>query len=252
MTRYSLEGTQLNEIKVTDEVRCIKQANDGFIYVGLRERVEVYDANFQSRGVWEKPSGKPYFTGLAVNSDDAFVADAGNRVVLRYDRTGKLKGRIGAKDKDKDIPGFIVPSAFFDVEIAPDGLLRVSNPGRHRVETYTLDGDFEGAWGKPGAAIENFCGCCNPINLAVLSDGRMVTVEKGIPRVKVYSAEGAFESVVAGAESFVENAAACGPQDCTVGGLDAVVDRDGRIYVLDFVAANVRVLEPKHNVPKNG
>jgi hypothetical protein len=37
----------------------------------------------------------------------------------------------------------------------------------------------------------------------------------------------------------------CGPQDCTVGGLDAVADDQGNIYVLDFVAANVRVFEPK-------
>lgn len=252
LTRYSVEGSQLKEIRLSDEVRCVKQAIDGLIYVGLRERVEVYDADFQPRGAWEKAPGKPYFTGLAVNGDNVFVADAGNRVVLRYDRTGKLNLRIGAKDKDKNIPGFIVPSPFFDLEIAPDGLLRVGNPGRHRVETYTPDGDFEGFWGQPGAAIANFCGCCNPINLAILSDGRMVTVEKGIPRVKVYSAEGAFESVVAGAESFVENAAACGPQDCTVGGLDAMADNQGRVYVLDFVAANVRVLEPKSNSVKKG
>lgn len=252
VTRYSTDGTQLGEIKLTDEVRCVKQADDGLIYVGRRERVEVYDLHGELRKAWEKPPGKPYFTGLAVNDDDVFVADAGNRVVLRYNRIGKLNRRIGVKDKNKNIPGFIVPSPFFDVEIAGDGLLRVTNPGRHRIETYTPDGDFEGCWGQPGAAIENFCGCCNPVNLAVLSDGRMVTVEKGIPRVKVYSAEGVFESVVAGAESFIENAAACGPQDCTVGGLDAVTDKQGRVYVLDLVDATVRVLEPKATAPRKG
>jgi hypothetical protein len=58
-----------------------------------------------------------------------------------------------------------VPSACLDVEIAPDGLLRVNNPGRHRVETYTFDGDLELFWGRPSAAIDGFCGCCNPVNL---------------------------------------------------------------------------------------
>jgi len=245
VTRHTAEGAQLTEIKLNDEVRCLAVESEGTLYVGFRSQLAVYNLQGELRSIWEKPSGKPYFTGLACAHDELFVADAGNRAVLRYDRSGKVLLHIGLKDKAKNIPGFIVPSPFFDVEIARDGLLRVTNPGRHRVESYTREGELVAVWGKPGAAIENFCGCCNPINLAMLSDGRNVTVEKGIPRVKVYSADGTFESVVAGAESFVENAAACGPQDCTIGGLDAVADAEGRIYVLDLVAANVRVLEPK-------
>ena len=163
--------------------------------------------------------------------------------MLRYDHSGVLKGRIGEKNKDRNIPGFIVPSPFFDVKIAADGLLRVTNPGRHCVEAYTVEGDLEFSWGKPGAAIENFCGCCNPVNLAPLADGRMVTFEKGIPRVKVYGTDGAFECVVAGTESFAENAKVCGPSDCTLGGLAGAVDARGRIYILDLVAAEVRIME---------
>ena len=88
------------------------------------------------------------------------------------------------------IPGFIVPSPYFDVAVAPDGLLRVVNPGAHRVEAYTFDGHLELSWGKRGMGIGDFCGCCNPSNIAILPDGRVVTAEKGIPRVKVYSASG--------------------------------------------------------------
>jgi hypothetical protein len=245
VTQCTLEGTQISEIKLTDEARCLAVADDGTLYVGFKERVQVYDSKGHAGVTSDVPTGKPYFTGLAASKDSLFVADAGNRIVLRYDRSGKLAGRIGAKDKDKNIPGFIVPSPFFDVEVAADGLLRVTNPGRHRVEIYTKDGDLEGFWGNPGAAIENFCGCCNPINLTLFADGRVITLEKGIPRVKVYSTEGAFESVVAGTEAFAENAAVCGPNDCTLGGLDAVADKNGRIYVLDLVAANVRVMEKK-------
>ncbi|HSU57508.1 MAG TPA: hypothetical protein VLT36_25935, partial [Candidatus Dormibacteraeota bacterium] len=113
------------------------------------------------------------------------------------------------------------------------------------VEAYTFDGDLEFAWGKPGAAIENFCGCCNPIKLAFLTDGRVVTFEKGIPRVKIHGPDGKFESVVAGAESFPENAKVCGPNDCTLGGLSGVVDSKGQIYILDLVAANVRRMTRK-------
>jgi hypothetical protein len=165
--------------------------------------------------------------------------------VLRYDKSGKIVRRIGEKNQERNIPGFIVPSPFFDVETARDGLLRVNNPGRHRVEAYTRDGDFEGAWGTVSMGITGFCGCCNPINLALLPDGRFVTCEKGLSRVKTCSSEGAFESVVAGVESFAENANVCGPADCTTGGLDAVADAQGRIYILDFVTGDVRVMKAK-------
>jgi hypothetical protein len=238
------DGTLIGEFALTEEARCLVVADDA-VFVGSRERIEHFDLKGLRRGAWEKPAAKSYFTSLAVGVNDLFVADAGQRLVLRYDRLGKLVARIGERNKERNIPGFIVPSPFFAVKLGADGLLRVTNPGRHRVEVYTAAGDFELAWGRAGAAIEHFCGCCNPTNLALLSDGRVVTFEKGIPRVKVHGADGAFESVVAGAESFAENAKVCGPNDCTLGGLDGVADATGRIYVLDFVAHNVRVMEPK-------
>jgi hypothetical protein len=243
LTEYTQDGTPGMEIALSGEPRCVVEADASLLYVGLRDHVEVYDRKGLRRAIWEVPAKNPYFTGIAANEAGVFVADAGNRVVWRYDRAGGVKGRIGEKNKDRNIPGFIVPSPFFDVKTAPDGLLRVTNPGRHRVEAYTPDGDLEFAWGKPGAAIENFCGCCNPVNLAPLGAGRMVTFEKGIPRVKVYDAEGSFESVVAGTESFTENAKVCGPSDCTLGGLAGAVDARGRIHILDFVAGEVRVME---------
>lgn len=245
LTEYSPDGTQVSEIALEDEVRCVAPARDGSLYIGMRQHLEVFDRKGQRKETWPSPGQKAYFTGVAVGETDVFVADAGNRAVLRYDRSGRLKGRIGEKNEARNIPGLIIPSPFFDVEIARDGLLRVSNPGRHRVEAYTFDGDLEVAWGTAGWGIENFCGCCNPNNLALLSDGRVVTFEKGIPRVKVYTKDGVFESVVAGAESFTANAKVCGPNDCTLGGLDGVADAKGRIYILDLVAAQTHVME--HN-----
>jgi hypothetical protein len=245
ITEFALDGTQLSEIALAAEPRSLEVDGEGLLYTGLREHVEVYDRKGQRRARWDSPGQRAYFTGLAIGKNDLFVADAGNRVVLRYDLSGKLVSRIGERNKERNIPGFIVPSPFFDVELARDGLLRVTNPGRHRVEAYTIEGDHELAWGRAGAAIENFCGCCNPINLALLPDGRHVTFEKGLPRVKVYSADGVFESVVAGVESFGENAKVCGPNDCTLGGLDGVVDAQGRIYILDLVSNEVRVMGRK-------
>ena len=142
----------------------------------------------------------------------------------------------------QNLKGFIVPSAHFGVVVAQgetlprdyvvaqtitfadqplskilwcadyfwakpsNGLVHVVNPGRHRIESY-LDGHFEGFWGKPENSAEGFCGCCNPVALAMLPDQRFITAEKFIPRVKVYSADGKFVGVVAGAEVFAPNAA---------------------------------------------
>lgn len=245
LTLCSRSGDRGIEIAVDEPTRCCTVANDGTIYLGLRDHVEVFDAKGARQTTWESAGKKAWFTGIAVADSEVFVADAGNRVILRYDKSGKLVRRIGEKDKERNIPGFILPSPFFDVEIARDGLLRVNNPGRHRMELYTTDGDFEGSWGVTSMGITGFCGCCNPINFALLPDGRFVTCEKGLPRVKIYSGTGEFESVVAGVESFSENARACGPSDCTAGGLDAAADSTGRIYILDMVTGDVRVMRRK-------
>jgi hypothetical protein len=246
VTVSSPDGRPGLEIALPEAARCVAVAKDGTIYAGLRDHIEVFDAKGQRKATWDSAGKKAWLTSLALGESDLFAADSGDRVLLRYDKTGKLVRRIGEKDKTRDVPGFIIPSPYLDVELARDGLLRVNNPGRHRVEAYTVDGEFEGEWGKPTGAIEGFCGCCNPIGLALLPDGRFVTCEKGLPRVKIYSAQGEFESVVAGTESFPENAKACSDlNDCTRGGMDAAAAPDGRIYILDFIAGNVRVMKRK-------
>jgi hypothetical protein len=242
------EGKRLSEISTPTPARCVAAAKDGTVYVGLQDHVEVFDGKGKRLAAWESPGKKTWLTGLAATEKDVFAADAGERVVLRYDKSGKVAGRIGEKDRQHNVPGLIVPSPYLDVAVAPDGLLRVNNFGRHRVEAYTATGDLEQFWGKPSARIDGFCGCCNPVALTLLPDGRYVTCEKGLPRVKVYSAEGAFECVVAGVESFPENAragAARGLWDCTMGGLDAAVDAQGRIYVLDLTTGDVSVMRRK-------
>lgn len=242
------QGGRAADIALSSPARCVAVAADGTIYAGLRDHIEVFDRKGRCLAAWDSPGKKAWLTGLAVGEKDLFAADAGNRAVLRYDRSGKLLGRIGQKNPERNVPGLIVPSPYLDVSLAADGLLRVNNPGRHRVEVYTADGDLESSWGTPSSAIEGFCGCCNPIALAPLPDGRLVTCEKGLPRVKIYSAEGLFECVVAGTESFPKSTRAGAindRSDGSLGGLDAVADARGRIYVLDLVAAEVRVMSRK-------
>ncbi|MHC4639708.1 MAG: NHL repeat-containing protein, partial [Planctomycetota bacterium] len=125
-------------------------------------------------------------TSIAVYENNVFAADAGNRIVMRYDTQGKLINTIGQKNTERNIPGFLIPSPYFDLAVGKDGLLRVVNPGLHRIEAYTFDGDLEFWWGRTSTLVEGFCGCCNPVNFAILDDRSFVTCEKGLVRVKIY------------------------------------------------------------------
>ncbi|MHC4616915.1 MAG: NHL repeat-containing protein [Planctomycetota bacterium] len=242
--RFSASGDLLSEVELPDAARCLTVSRDDKIYVGMREHVEVYDVKGKRLASWASLGKEAVLTSIAVAENDVFVADAGNRIVVHYDASGKVINRIGARDERRNIPGFVIPSAYFDVAVAPDGLLRVVNPGRLRIEAYTFDGDLEFWWGRFSSGIEGFTGCCNPVNFAILGDGSFVTCEKGLVRVKVYDPQGAFVGVVAGPEQLVEGGTArvCYfPAQCQAGGFDVVVDNTGRVLVLDTMKNVVRI-----------
>ncbi|MEJ5341930.1 MAG: hypothetical protein WHT09_10205 [Thermogutta sp.] len=176
--------------------------SDLLFFVGSGSRVIVVSAAGDVQSEWSFFGSKAVITDIAVAGEEVFVADAGNRVVHRVDRHGEKIAEIGHRDVDRGILGFIIPSPYFDLAWGSDGLLRVVNPGVHRVEVYTREGDLEIFWGKAGLDEAGFCGCCNPAHIALFSDGRVVTAEKGIPRVKVYSAHGELLGWVASPEHF--------------------------------------------------
>jgi len=208
--------------------------------------VEVYDDQGKQLASWESLGDDAVLTSIAVSKNDVFVADAGNRIVLRYDTTGKLMNRIGGKDKERNIPGFVIPSPYFDLAVGRDGLLRAVNPGLHRIEAYTFDGDLEFFWGKFSSGVEGFCGCCNPINFAILEDDSFVTCEKGLARVKIYDPEGAFVGAVAGPEQLGVTAHICAtPTQCQSGGFDVAVDAQGRIFILDTINNVMKIFTRK-------
>jgi len=217
------------------------------LYVGVDRRVEVLGEDGKPVARWDELDEKAVLTSIAVGEEHVFVADAGNRVVLKYDPAGQIVDRIGAIDSRRGSRGFAIPSPFFDVAVDRSGLLWVVNPGALRLECYSPDGDLERFWGKQSAAVEGFFGCCNPAHFALLPDGRFVTAEKGLLRVKVYDADGRFECVVAGPEQLEApgRASEGALWDHEFKAVDVAADGQGRILVLNPARGVVQIFRPK-------
>jgi hypothetical protein len=141
---FAPDGHRVRLVELENSPRAVaigpSHKTPGRIYVAMKDHVEVFDAEGARQTVWESLDERALLTSIAAAESDVYVANAGGRVVLRYDLQGKLINRIGDRDDLRHIPGFIIPSPFFVVAVAPDGLLRVTNPGGHRVEAYTPEG----------------------------------------------------------------------------------------------------------------
>lgn len=248
---FLTDGSPHTVIQTKGDPRCLAVGGKahvvpGRLYVGTEKDIEVFSPSGEAVSVWPLEDDKTLLTSIAVAVDAVYVADAGNKVVLRYDKDGKLVASIGRANPDREMPGFIVPSPYFDVAVSPIGELHIVNPGARRVQMYTPDGELGGYWGKAGAEIEGFFGCCNPAHLAILSDGRFVTSEKGIPRIKVYDILGDFESVVAGTKELGISESAAGDARANKDNriFDIAADSFGRVLVLDRAKKRIRVFSP--------
>ncbi len=227
-------GRATRRVQLSSAPSCVSESPDGErVYVGLGDTIEVFALDGGRIASWALRGESALMTSIAACGRFVFVADPVRRTVQRRDTEGRDLGRIG------DAPGatghFVVPSAYLDLAVTRDGVLWVTNPGEHRVESYSLDGRALSAFGASGSAIGEFCGCCNPTHIAALPDGRLVTSEKGLPRVKVMRPSGGLESVVAAGERLAPGAV----------GLDLAANESGAIFVLDPRARAVRVFKAR-------
>jgi len=220
------DGRVLRSLPTESPVNCLAAARTGELYVGHEAEVAVFDKSGKKvRGWGRKGKGRGEFmvvTAIDVSGPNVFVADAGNRRVHRFDLTGDFIDDYGVRDREAGYPGLVCPSAFLDCRVAAGNVLHIVNPGMLRIEKRSLNGELLGFWGTPGVKPENFIGCCNPINIALTSDGRIVTAEKGVPRVKVYDNEGKLLAFL-GEQYFSKD----------VLGLDLAVDSTDRVFVAD-------------------
>lgn len=224
--RYGIEGAP----------SCIGVAPDGRIILGMTKYVQVLNPDGTPLGKWESLGDQSFITSVAGQADSVFVADAGHRVVLRYDWQGNILNRIGEKDTARDVPGLEVPSPYLDLAINPDGDLWVANPGKLGLERYRENGDIVTSWYHPTLELYGFSGCCNPSQIAFTQKGDLITCEKGIVRVKRYDVtSGEFIELIAGSRDF--------PREQSM--RDLAVDPQGRILVLDPKTNALRVFVEK-------
>jgi len=235
---FSPEGTQVASWPLPAQATCLAVAPNGNFFVGMTEHVVVLDPTGGLKQAWASRGTNAIFTSIALCGTDVYVADAGNHVVLRYSVNGVVECEIGRKDTARGIPGFVIPSAYFDIAIGLDNSLWVANPGMHQLEDYSRDGELRTSWRRVGIGVDGFCGCCNPAHFALVQNGCFVTAEKAVPRVKISSPTGDFICLVAGPDAFSEDAV----------GLDLAVDPGQRILVLDPAERFLRIYEP-HPAP---
>ena len=229
------QGQMLNEIKLDDVPTAIAVGEQ--FWVAMKNEVMALDNSGNEMQRWTDFGPRSVITSLAVSPEFVYVADAGNRLVYQYSHQGELLQQIGAKDEDKAVPGFVIPSPYFDVDLNEEGFLWAVNPGRHSLENFNADGAMRSSWTASSVKTEGFSGCCNPAHMAIMAENAFVTSEKGIVRVKVYDQHGKYIGVVASPDMFDEDAKA--PDVC--------VDEEGRVILLDFNRKQVRVFKPKNN-----
>lgn len=233
LLQMNLQGQLLKETKLEASPTAI--AVDDLVWLGMKNQVVCLNFDGQEVERWENYGDRSVITSLAVSPDFVFVADAGNRLVYQCKKNGELVRQIGEKDEQKAVPGFVVPSPYFDIALSEEGYLWAVNPGRHSLENFNAEGALRTSWTSSSVKTEGFSGCCNPAHMTMMSENAFVTSEKGIVRVKIYDQHGKYQGVVAAPDQFEEVAHA--PDVC--------VDENRRVILLDFDRKQVRIFKPK-------
>lgn len=230
---FETDGSFARGYKAVANATCLAAADDGRVFVGAPGRVEIYDADGRHTGGFaagenDKPAA---VTKVRVFGKEVLVADAAARIIRRYDMKGVQLGLIGTGNKTGS---FMLPNKWLDFDVDAKGVVHATDTGRHQVSAWALDGSRLGAFGKFGMKNpEDFVGCCNPVNVAVAPDGKIVTGEKMVARVKVYEPEGRLLAVI-GPENFVAH--------CI--NIHLAVDSKGRIFAADPIRRDVQIFSP--------
>ncbi|MCP4662558.1 MAG: hypothetical protein GY856_44750 [bacterium] len=225
---FDAQGKLLRHWRTGRPGHCVTVAGDGHVWIGEAEQLEIFDGAGELVDSWRDPELLGLVTAVGFTPDSVLVADARDRSIRRFDREGKFLHNIG---KDNRMKGFQIPNGIVDFAVDDHDIIHAANPGKHRIERYTPEGELLGHFGRfDGIDPEGFPGCCNPTNLTVTGEGHVIVTEKAEPRAKILDAAGKLLTVVA-TDVF----------DLNCKNMDLAVDSQGRIYVVDTIRLAVFV-----------
>jgi hypothetical protein len=231
---FDPSGKIIRSWKAPEGALCLAVGSGDRICFGRSGHVEIYEASGRSlQSFAAGEPGKPaIITAIKFFGQEILAADAAARIIRRYDSKGQQIGIIGTQGKNQ---GFMLPNKSLDIAVDAKGVIRATDPGRHLVTAWTMDGKAIGRFGKFGMANpEDFVGCCNPVNLAITTAGNIVTAEKVAARIKVFDSEGKLLALI-GPEHF----------DPQCRHIYLAADSKGRILAADTIRLEIKIFAPK-------
>jgi hypothetical protein len=232
---YDQDGELLGKLEEGKSVRYVGSGEGGKLLMCQGAKVLLYkeDGSFLkslSHSTLLRPNA------VVEKKGNYYIADRTARMILQLNGDGEPQKTFGDLGTDT-VNNFVIPGPHMDLSFSPEGLLYATNPGRHQVKAYSLDGKLVKVLGKPSFRHDGFCGCCNPVAMTVLEDGTILTTEKGICRVKALSPDGLLESIVAPPVDFRSNKHAFM--------IDVVEGPEGKIYLLNSETREVHIYSKK-------
>lgn len=222
---FNAEGTEKNRFDIEGHANCVYVFDNGNIIVGFDEYLIVYDTEGNELHRTQSKKVGSIFTGIAISENNTiFAADAGRKEIMIFCDTLSLVDSFSGYSAVSDLHGFILPSSHFDIAINGENELWAVNPGVHSIQNYSENGRIRGYWSNASFSHDGFSGCCNPYFIDFLSNGNIVTSEKGLVRVKVHNISGQFLSYVAPPNAF-EN---------TNKAPSIAIDSNDNIIILDY------------------
>ena len=126
-------GNLLKEINFELKPTCVFASPDN-IYIGFRKSLTILNREGLKIANCNSFSDSTVITSITERSGIIFVADAGKRIVRKFDQTGKPVGEIEGKSGNDQIHGFIIPSPYFDLAFNDSSIYVLTNdwPGLNK------------------------------------------------------------------------------------------------------------------------
>ena len=161
------------------------------------------------------------FYGVAVSQDgDVFASNNTDGSIQVFSGDGSLKHQIGSKGSKDGL--LSKPRGLAIVE----GVLYVVDNGNHRVQKFSLTGQYLGQFGRSGKAqFKNLCGICSD------GKGRVLIADYDNKSVDFFATDGSFISSIS----------------CKGTPYDVAVDNNGNIHVTQTSANCVLVYSAESN-----